>query len=243
MGQTLSFPHMHLPSRKTERLLLRNRETTSQHNNNNNNASFVRRSSMGGRLRSYGVILYHPSTPTTSSEAQGPTSEYDVAVSTPSPVVNDMISVRKRQWPTTSSKASSIMTTLTTTDHNIASKTPSVSSSSATTGTPRRQIGPAGTRTPVSAHAGSSSGYSDAIVSAPPKSRPTHDRTTLSSSLASSASSTATTVVCSRGNEPKSMLPQHSRLPKLRLGELEQIFAAIVTSDDSSTRAKIALSS
>lgn len=38
------------------------------------------------------------------------------------------------------------------------------------------------------------------------------------------------------------VLPQHAQLPKLRLGELEQIFAAIVTSDDGSTRAKIALS-
>lgn len=230
---------MHLPSRKTERLL-RDRETMSQHNNN---ASFVHRSSMGGRLRSYGVILYQPSTPTTSSEAQGPTSEDDVAVSTPSPVVNDMISVRKRQWSTTSSKASSTVTTLTTAERSFASKTPSVSSSSsATAGTPRRRIG-AGTSTPVSAHAGSSSGYSDAIVRVPPKSRPAHDRIMLSPSAASSTSSATTMVVRNRDNETKSMLPQHSRLPKLRLGELEQIFAAIVTSDDSSTRAKIALSS
>ncbi|GAB9466896.1 hypothetical protein Gpo141_00004260 [Globisporangium polare] len=125
--------------------------------------------------------------------------------------------------------------------------TPSVSSSSATvTATPRRQIGLAATSSSVSAHASSSSGFSDAIVPVPPKSRLTHDRIMLGSSAASSTTSSANAmVVRSRSNGSKNAMaqPQHARLPKLRLGELEQIFAAIVTGDDSSTRAKIALSS
>lgn len=238
MGQSFALPiPTKLPGRKSDRTPILREYNDDGPSCRTSVGLTHQRSSLGARLRNFAALLHRPPSPMSSSVDS---NNWEEAASAPSSVENDVLDGSC----STSSARPSVFDTLASSfvwDRSIVGLTP-------TSHRPRTPATPSSLFSST-ARMSASVSASDAIVPVFSASRLASDRLGSSASALapfevsaiSTASSTSTALVRS-ALQSRSPVVRHQGLPPLRLGELEQIFAAIVTSDGSGTRTKLPLS-
>jgi hypothetical protein len=206
MGQTISFPYR--PERK------RIARIGGMQYARENCSSINRQSSVDGRLRSYGVILYESPSPRSShGEETRAATPPPPPGSLPSPIVNDMITAQKKDNQLSQDSLAS-QGDVEVEIHFDSAFTPS----------------PAPPPAPII--------RSDALVPTIPMSlMMPHPATTQIPHAHTSITRSPAAVYRSHLSYP----PQLSRLPNLRMGELEQLFVAIVKGGEGKVPRKLAL--